>query len=104
MQAWNDYSFEKHEIGFWNTRSGLEVDFIVYGPLGFWAIEVKNTTRIFPKDTKPLEAFLQDYPMAKGILLYRGQERILQKNVLCIPVEEFLKQLKPDQAIWPFLV
>lgn len=104
LQAWNDYSFEKHEIGFWNTRSGLEVDFIVYGPLGFWAIEVKNTTRIFPKDTKPLEAFLQDYPMAKGILLYRGQERILQKNVLCIPVEEFLKQLKPDQAIWPFLV
>lgn len=99
LQAWNDYSSQKHEVGFWHTRSDLEVDFVIYGPLGFWAIEVKNSKRIFPKDTKPLETFLHDYPIAKGILLYRGDERLLQNNILCLPVQEFLLQLKPDQKI-----
>ncbi len=99
LQAWNDYSTEKHEIGYWHTRSGLEVDFVVYGPLGFWAIEVKNSGRVFEKDTKSLEAFLQDYPSAKGLLLYRGEERLLQNNVLCLPVREFLLQLIPDQKM-----
>ena len=28
---------------FWHTRSGLEVDFIVYGPNLFLAIEVKSS-------------------------------------------------------------
>lgn len=100
LKSWNDYDFEKHTLAFWRTRSGVEVDFIVYGPLGFWAIEVKNSTYISPQDTKPLEAFLQDYPEAKALLLYRGTEYIQQKNVLCLPCEDFLRQLKPGQALW----
>lgn len=101
LKAWNDYSSEKHDIGFWRTRSGLEVDFVVYGPLGFWALEVKNATKVYPVDTKPLEAFLTDYPMAQGILLYRGNERMVQKGVLCIPCDEFLGALKPDELLCP---
>lgn len=99
LMSWNDYGTEKHDIGFWRTRSGLEVDFVVHGPQGFWAIEVKNSKRIFPSDVKPLEAFLLDYPMAKGILLYRGDERIMQNQVLCIPVDEFLKGVVPNQPL-----
>lgn len=30
LRAWNDYNSEKHTLSFWRTRSGLEVDFIVY--------------------------------------------------------------------------
>jgi len=100
LRAWNDYSRDKHTLSFWRTRSGVEVDFIIYGPKGFWAVEVKNSKRIFPRDTKPLEAFLKDYPMAKAILLYRGQEYLRQKNVLCIPCEDFFCQLTPDQELW----
>jgi uncharacterized protein len=99
LVAWNDYSDEKHELAFWRTRSGLEVDFVIYGAQGFWAIEVKNASRVFPNDIKSLQAFLVDYPMAKGILLYRGKVRIMQKNILCIPVEEFLQSLIPNQPI-----
>lgn len=47
-----------------------------------------------------LEAFLQDYPEAKALLLYRGTEYIQQKNVLCLPCEDFLRQLKSGQALW----
>lgn len=97
LRAWNDYSVEQHTLSFWRTRSGLEVDFIIYGPSTFLAIEVKNSKRVFSQDTRSLEAFLEDYPMAKAILLYRGTEYIRQKNVLCMPCEDFLKQLKPNE-------
>src|SRR5262249_8454868 len=60
LRAWNDYSTEKHSISFWRTRSGVEVDFIVYGPKGFWAIEVKNSKRIYPEDLKSLITFQKD--------------------------------------------
>jgi predicted AAA+ superfamily ATPase len=100
LRAWNDYSTEKCTLSFWRTRSGVEIDFIVYGPNKFWAIEVKNSRNIYSQDTKSLETFLQDYPMAKALLLYRGNERIRQKNVLCLPCEDFLLQLKPNSDLW----
>lgn len=99
LKAWNDYGSEKHELAFWRTRSGLEVDIVVYGPTGFWAIEVKNSTKVHSIDTKPLEAFLDDYPMAKGILVYRGKERLSQNGVICIPCEEFLNSMIPNQPL-----
>ena len=44
------------------TRAGLEVDFIVYTPTDFVAIEVKITARIRTEDLASLKAFRQDYP------------------------------------------
>ncbi len=100
LKAWNDYGTDNHDLAFWRTRSGLEVDFVVYGPRGFWAIEVKNAKKVNSNDIKPLEEFLADYPMAKGIMLYRGKERFVQKNVLCIPCDEFLMSLRPNHPLW----
>lgn len=99
LLAWIDYSDENNTLAFWRTRSGIEVDFVIYGANHFYAIEVKNSQRVNSHDTKSLEIFLQDYPMAKAILLYRGKEKIKIKNVLCIPCEEFLKKLKPNQSL-----
>lgn len=99
LQAWIDYTKEKHSLHFWRTRSGVEVDFILMGPLGFWAIEVKNGQDVHPKDLKSLNAFVEDYPEAISILLYRGKERIKKGNVLCLPCEEFLLRLLPGRAI-----
>ncbi len=96
LVAWRDYSAEKHDLYFWRTRSGVEVDFVVFGALGFWAIEVKNTEKIRPDDLQSLLAFGQDYPEAKLLLLYRGKERLLKNNVLCMPCEEFLRGVSPD--------
>ena len=47
---------------FWRTRSGLEVDFVVYGPDLFWAIEVKRSARIDRRGLAALKAFGADYP------------------------------------------
>ncbi len=99
LKAWIDYSREKHQLFFWRTRSGLEVDFIVYGPSGLWAIEVKNAKQVHSKDVRGLREFLKDYPEAKALLLYRGNEAIQINEVQCIPCEKFLLQLRPNQPI-----
>lgn len=78
---------------------GVEVDFVVYGPNGFWAIEVKNSDRIKPSDLRSLQNFSEDYPEAKLIFLYRGKKRLLINNVLCIRCDEFLKNLEPNKEI-----
>jgi len=104
LMAWKDYTNEKHEISFWRTRSGVEVDFVVFGALGFWAIEVKNTEKIRDEDLAALSAFHEDYPEAKTIFIYRGKERLLKNNILCLPCDEFFKALYPDLPLLHGLV
>lgn len=100
LRAWIQYGTKKHTLSFWRTRSGCEVDFVVYGELGFWAFEVKNTTTIRPQDLRSLETFLLEYPETKAFLLYRGKEIFKRNNVLCLPVDTFLKQVTPNQPLW----
>ncbi len=101
LRGWIDTQEETYTLYFWRTRSGTEVDFILYGPEQFWAIEVKNNKHISPADLSGLAAFKKDFPESTPILLYRGNERRMQKGILCLPCEEFLKQVAPDQPLWP---
>jgi predicted AAA+ superfamily ATPase len=99
LRAWNEYSGEPYTISYWRTKAGLEVDFILYGEKDLYAIEVKSAGKVHASDLKSLQAFVKDYPMAKAILLYGGKERLQEKNILCLPVDEFLRQLKPNQNL-----
>ena len=99
LKAWCEAQVQTHSLHFWRTRSGVEVDFIVYGPETFLAIEVKHSDRIDLDDLKPLLTFKQDYPEVTPLFLYRGKERLMKKEVLCVPVEEFLLQIHPYKAI-----
>lgn len=95
LRAWMHYTKGRHDLYFWRTKSGLEVDFILYGENHFLAIEVKNSQIISPEDVRGLHHFIEDYPEAKPLLLYRGSVPLEYKNVLCLPVEQFLKKLEP---------
>jgi predicted AAA+ superfamily ATPase len=99
LRAWVSYSNKDHGLYFWRTRSGLEVDFILYGADGLFAFEVKNSARIHPQDMRSLVSFLQEYPESKAWLLYRGKDRLMKNNILCMPCEEFLLHLKPGQPL-----
>ena len=99
LKAWCDYTDAPHELSYWQTRSKVEVDFIVYGPLGLWAIEVKNTKNPSSADLRPLKAFREDYPESKAVLIYRGNWPLKIDEIACIPASEFLLGLKPNQAI-----
>jgi len=100
LRAWNDLGGAAHSLSYWRTKSGSEVDFVVYGPGQFWAIEVKHSRSIQSADTRSLRAFLQDYPESRALLLYRGSHRLNLNGILAIPVEQFLGQLLPGQALW----
>lgn len=99
LRAWSEYSRSSHELFYWRTKSGREIDFIVYGEEEFAAIEVKNSRSIHSKDLRHLLAFKEDYPESSLILLYMGEETIKKKNVLCLPCKDFLLNLVPGKSL-----
>jgi predicted AAA+ superfamily ATPase len=98
LTAWNDYRDHKNQLYFWRTPSGSEVDFVLYGPEVFWAIEVKNSSKIREEELRSLRTFKADYPECKPYFLYRGKERLMKHGVLCMPCEDFLKALHPEKT------
>lgn len=99
IRAWSDYQGASNDLFYWRTRHGVEVDFIIYGKNNFWAIEVKNASRVHAQDVRGLQAFCRDYPEAKPILLYRGEHRLKIENIDCMSVTEFLKNLIPGKPL-----
>ena len=99
LRAWIDYTNSGCSLHFWRTKSGAEVDFVVYGPDGFWAIDVKHSRSIRPKDLRPLKTFKEDYPEAKARFLYRGYETLEIDGIRCLNCDEFLKSLVPGKEI-----
>ena len=101
--AWIAYTDRRYELFYWRTRSGVEVDFVVYGAGGFWAIEVQNSRRLRPQDLRGIETFLQDYPQCEGMLLHRGEERARVGRIWCVPVQDFLRGLHPGRGLTAWL-
>ena len=97
LRAWLAYRQADAKLFFWRTRSGVEVDFVVYGSTAFWAVEVKNASRIRPADLRGLEAFGADYPQADLVLLYRGTRRERRGRVWILPAGEFVRSLDPSR-------
>ena len=96
LRAWCDYSQGGHALYYWQTRSQVEVDFVIYGESGLYAVEVKNTQKVRPEDLSALKSFAQDYPESQRFLLYRGRETLLRDGIHCMPCETFLRALNPD--------
>jgi len=96
LRAWVDYRGRRNELSYWRTRSGAEVDFVLYGEDGLHALEVKNTRRVRPEDLRGLRTFGADYPRATRALLYRGGERLVIDGVRCLPCAEYLRALTPE--------
>lgn len=99
LRAWIDYSGGDDALSYWRTRAGQEVDFVVYGSGGFWAVEVKSARRIQTSDLRGLRAFGQDYPAARLGLVYGGSERLVIDGIPCVPVTEFLRGIIPGQPL-----
>jgi predicted AAA+ superfamily ATPase len=96
LRAWCDYSAGDHTLAHWRTRDGQEVDFVVHGDSGLYAIEVKSSNVVHPKHLHGLQSFAADYPEARLCLLYGGSFPRKIRAVTCLPCEEFLKNLRPN--------
>lgn len=99
LRAWLAYSGSDAKLYYWRTRSGAEVDFVLYGTGGLYAFEVKNADRVRPEDLRGLAAFGDEYPEARRVLLYRGEDRLVVRDILCLPVEDFLVRLHPQRRL-----
>ncbi len=103
LRAWAAYSVGDASLYYWRTRSGVEVDFIVYGQHAFHAIEVKNARRVHSVDLRGLRSFRKDYPEADCVMLHRGRERLKIDGIRCVPVSEFLPRMIPDRGLLDWL-
>ena len=99
LRAWLAYSGADARLYYWRTRSGVEVDFVLYGADGIWAFEVKNADRVRPEDLRGLAAFGAEYPEARRVLLYRGADRLAVRDILCLPAADFLARLHPQRGL-----
>lgn len=93
MKAMNDYFDWGYKLFFWKTSQMAEVDFILYGPRGMKALEIKRTAKISSRHLKGLKSFLKDYPQAKGYILYGGTRTLWEGKIQIIPVIDFLKKM-----------
>ena len=87
LRAMNDYLECGYQLYFWRTKNGLEVDFILYGPEGLIAIEVKRSIYVHPNNLRGLKEFKKDYPPARCNLLYGGSTPLYIDDI----VDYFLK-------------
>ncbi len=74
-------------LGFWRTRDGKEVDFVLEQGRKVLGLEVKAASRVGYGDAANLRAFLEDHPGASGgMLLYGGSEvRRLGERIVAVP-------------------
>ena len=83
-----------YEMFFWRTADHTEVDFVLYGPRGLRAFEVKRSSRFRESDLDGLRAFCADYPEAKGHLFYGGTTRYRLGAIEVVPFDQGLRALR----------
>jgi len=89
LRAVNDAHDLGYTIHYWRTKSGNEVDFVLYGERGLVAIEVKRSDRARDGDLDGLRAFRDDYPMARTYLVNMSSRREHVRDIEIVPVDEF---------------
>ena len=93
LRAVNEYHDYGYQFFFWRTRNNLQVDFVLYGPLGLLAMEVKRATQVQPKHTRALREFKKDYPAAQLFILYGGATPLYMDGVKVLPIAGALRNL-----------
>lgn len=93
LRAINDYYDFGYKIFYYRTILGVEVDFILYGHRGIIALEVKRSSRLSGTDFRGLKTFMKDYPMARGIMVYGGNQKMHDGNIEIWPVADALQAL-----------
>lgn len=93
LRALNDYLGLGYTLHYWRTATGDEVDFVLYGPRGLVAFEVKMTPRARPDDLRGLRRLREDYPQAKAFFVYTGSRRWHEGGVEIVPAVDAIRSL-----------
>lgn len=90
IRAFLYYTRSNHELCFWATHNGIEVDFVIGEEL---AVEVKATQKVGSRDLRGLEAFALEKTIKQSILVSLDPLAIQQSGIRCMPVKQFLSEL-----------
>jgi predicted AAA+ superfamily ATPase len=93
LRATNDNLGLEYDLFTWHTRDHREVDFVLYGPRGLVALEVKRSSSYRTRDLEPLRLFRTDYPMARCVLLYGGKTSYEVDGISVLPLATCLPDL-----------
>jgi len=99
LRSWVLSQKEPHSLSFWRTQTKMEVDFVVYGPRGFYGIEVKRSSNLGPDDVRALAAFKEEYPEATCFFVVPSKRREVFRGFPVIPVDEFLLGISPQNPL-----
>lgn len=96
LRAYLSYTRQRHQLMFWRTRHGYEVDFVVGTEL---AVEVKATNAVSCRDLKGLRAFAQEGICKKFYLV--SQDRLDKKydSFYAVHWETFLQRLWNNELL-----
>ena len=100
LRSWVISQKEPHTLSFWRTQTQLEVDFVIYGPRGFWAIEVKRSPHLGSDDVRALTAFKEEYPEAQCLIVTQCKRADTFRGFPVIPIEKFLLNISPDEPVF----
>ena len=93
LRAATHYARFDYDLYFWRTRNGPEIDFVLYGPCGLVAIEVKRARHLDSKDTRALREFQKDHPGAKACIFYGGDVPLYFDAIQALPLDHALRNL-----------
>ncbi len=99
--AYKELRKKMFSIGYWRTKSGLEVDFIL--KKGEVAIEAKITTPIRKQEIRGLIEFSKEHKPKKSIVV--GLEReyrvmtVEDVRIFIYPIQQFLKELWNNEIL-----
>jgi len=93
IRAINDYYDLAYNIYYWRSATGLEVDFILYGPKGLLAFEIKRKSVITNKDLNGLSSFYKDYPQAKCYIFCSTNKQEYHNNIIIMPIKSAIKKM-----------
>lgn len=91
IRAYSRYYEKDFDIGYWRTKTGIEVDFVLgAGEVG---IEVKGSELVKPGDMRGIKAFYGDYNPKKAIVVCNEKEPRLSDGIHIMPWRFFLERL-----------
>lgn len=91
IRAHNSYRELHHDINFWRTKTGLEVDFIL--GQGEVAIEIKGKQRVDKNDLRGLRAFVEEYRPREALLVCNEKHVRKLGEIRILPYRHFIREL-----------
>ncbi len=88
LLAWRDAGTDRHQILYWRTHTGEEVDFVIEAGDRLLPIEVKAAARVGHAETRHLRTFGEQYgdSVHGGLLLHTGTDVFwAAEGILAVP-------------------